>query len=267
MTPASVILAVTTDQRRSSAALVGEGAEFVGEVTAVPCTSDLAALADLIERKLKDAHDRSLTTLGLAFALPDGPPWLQFQRVVAARSNLPSTSEWVARAALRGEHLDGAAKHAGSAVLLDIDGLKLGLLLDGRPYAGANGKAGDISHLGIDRTGSVRCTCGRTGCLKALLDAAADAPLPPLPKAFSPGPPPLLGWVAIAMIAVVNTLNPALVILRGSAIEDSSGFDWLAASVRRGCLGPTRAGLVDIVRARDHSTLVGAAAGFAALHH
>ena len=265
MTSASVILAVTTDQRRSSVALVGQGAEVVGEVAAVPCTSDLAALADLIERKLKDAHDRGLTTLGLAFALPDGPSWLEFQKAVAARSNLPSTSEWVARAALRGEHLQGAAKHAGSAVLLDIDGLKLGLLLDGRPYAGANGKAGDISHLGIDRTGSVRCTCGRTGCLKALL--AADAPLPPRSKAFSPGPSRSLGWVAIATIAVVNTLNPALVILRGSAVADSSGFDWLAVTVRHGCLGPTRAGLVDIVRARDDSTLVGAAAGFAALCH
>ncbi len=266
MTSASVILAVATDRRRSSAALVREGVEVVGEVATMPCTSDLAALADLIERKLKDAHDRGLTPLGLAFALPDGPPWLEFQTVVAARANLPSTSEWVARATLRGEHLDGAAKHASSAVLLDTDGLKLGLLLDGRPYAGANGKAGDIAHLGIDRTGTVRCTCGRTGCLTALLKAGADAPPPPPSKAFSPGPSRPLGWVAIATIAVVNALNPALVILRGSVIEDSSGFDWLAASVRRGCLGPTRAGLVDIVRARDDSTLVGAAAGFAALH-
>ncbi len=220
----------------------------------------------MIERKLKDANDRGLTTLGLAFALPDGPPWLEFQNAVAARSNLPSTSEWVAKATLRGEYLDGAAKYASNAVLLDIDGLKLGLLLDGRPYAGANGKAGDIAHLGIDRTGIVRCPCGRTGCLMALLEAGADAPLPPLSKAFSLGPSRALGWVAIATIAVVNTLNPAVVILRGSAIEDTSGFARLAASVRHGCLAPTRAGLVDIVRARDDSTLLGAAAGFAALH-
>jgi len=137
-------------------------------------------------------------------------------------------------------------------------------LLDGRSYAGANGKAGDIAHLGIDRTGGVRCACGRTGCLTALLEAGAAAPPPPLPQAFPSAPSRPLGWMAIAAISVVNTLNPALLILKGSVVKEAATFAWLAAAVRRGCLGPTRAGLVDISQARDDSALVGAAAGFAA---
>jgi len=259
-----VIIAVSCDGRRSTAALVDGRFEVLDAIAGIDGASDLAAHRALVERKLRDARSRGLMTRGLAFSLPEGGRWLDLKATVAEWTNLPATSEGVATAVLRGERLRGAAGDVGGAVLLDTDGLKLGLLLDGRSYAGANGKAGDIAHLGIDRTGGVQCACGRTGCLTALLEAGADAPPPPLPPQFPPAPSRALGWMTIAAISVVNTLNPAVLILQGSMIKEAAAFAWFAAAVRRGCLGPTRAGLVDISRARDDSALVGAAAGFAA---
>jgi len=261
---ASVIVAVSFDGRRSMAALVDGSFEVLDTVAAIDGASDLATHAGMVERKLRDARGRGLTVRGLAFALPEGRRWLDLRAAIAGRTNLPANNERVATAALRGERLRGAAENAGSAVLLDTDGLKLGLLLDRRPYVGVNGKAGDIAHLGIDRTGGVRCACGRTGCLTALLEAGAAAPPPPLPPQFPPAPSRALGWMTIAAISVVNTLNPAVLILQGSVIKEAAIFAWFAAAVRRGCLGPTRAGLVDISQARDDSALVGVAAGFAA---
>ena len=267
MTAATVVLALMSDERRSAAALVGADHGVHDGVEAIRCASDPASLVGLVDRRLRAARERDLTVSGLAFAVSEGQRWLDLQTAIAGRVNLPTIHERVATAALRGERLRGAAKDVSSAVLLDADGLKLGLLLNGRLYSGATGRAGDIAHLGIDRTGGVRCACGRNGCLTALLECGADAPRPPLSGGFEPVPTRPLGWMAIAAVAVVNTLNPALLILRGAAVQDASMFAWLAAAIRRGCLGPTRAGLLDIARARDDSALVGAAAGFAAQHH
>lgn len=41
-----------------------------------------------------------------------------------------------------------------------------GLVLDGRPYTGAFGGAGEFGHM-IVRAGGAQCGCGRRGCLEA----------------------------------------------------------------------------------------------------
>ncbi|MCB8882803.1 ROK family protein [Acidisoma cellulosilytica] len=46
-------------------------------------------------------------------------------------------------------------------------GIGSGIVTDGRLYRGAQGAAGDIGHMQLDRTGGPLCRCGKQGCLEA----------------------------------------------------------------------------------------------------
>lgn len=72
-----------------------------------------------------------------------------------------------ANVGLLGEWLDGAAQ--GSRHVLGLwmgTGVGGGLILDGRPYTGARGAAGEIGHV-VVLAGGALCTCGRRGCAEA----------------------------------------------------------------------------------------------------
>ena len=61
----------------------------------------------------------------------------------------------------------GRDRDVRSLVYLTIStGIGGGLVLDGRPYRGAAGNAGELGHLTIDIDGDP-CACGRRGCLEA----------------------------------------------------------------------------------------------------
>jgi predicted NBD/HSP70 family sugar kinase len=71
------------------------------------------------------------------------------------------------------EAIAGEAREVRSAVVLDYGGrIGVGLIIDGRPYAGATGTAGAIGH--IPAFGSItRCQCGRIGCVDACMSLLA----------------------------------------------------------------------------------------------
>lgn len=72
-----------------------------------------------------------------------------------------------ANVGLLGEWLDGAAK--GSRNVLGLwmgTGVGGGLILDGRPYTGSRGAAGEIGHV-VVMAGGALCSCGRRGCAEA----------------------------------------------------------------------------------------------------
>ena len=69
--------------------------------------------------------------------------------------------------AVLGEWVAGAGK--GSRHVLGVwmgTGVGGGLVLDGRPYSGATGAAGEFGHM-IVRAGGAQCGCGRRGCIEA----------------------------------------------------------------------------------------------------
>jgi glucokinase len=51
-------------------------------------------------------------------------------------------------------------------------GIGAGLILDGKPYLGANGTAGEVGHMVIDINGP-ECGCGNRGCFEALASRRA----------------------------------------------------------------------------------------------
>lgn len=82
------------------------------------------------------------------------------------RTGLPVALGNDANVGLLGEWLDGAAKGARSVLGLWMGtGIGGGLILDGRPFAGSHGAAGEIGHV-IVSAGGALCSCGRRGCVE-----------------------------------------------------------------------------------------------------
>lgn len=77
--------------------------------------------------------------------------------------NVGALGEWVA----------GAGR--GSRFMLGVwmgTGVGGGLVLDGRPYTGAFGGAGEFGHMVVHQ-GGAQCGCGRRGCIEAYAGRAA----------------------------------------------------------------------------------------------
>lgn len=95
--------------------------------------------------------------------------WLDFDAVASIGRMLgaPITIENDATAAAVGERLHGAAKELKNFCLIYFgQGLGLGIMIDGRPFRGANGNAGEIGHVRVEKGGRL-CSCGQYGCLEA----------------------------------------------------------------------------------------------------
>lgn len=72
-----------------------------------------------------------------------------------------------ANVGLLGEWLDGAARGGRNVLGLWMGtGIGGGLILDGRPFTGSRGAAGEIGHVVVQANGAL-CTCGRRGCAEA----------------------------------------------------------------------------------------------------
>ncbi len=72
-------------------------------------------------------------------------------------ANLGLLGEWLAGAAVGADDVLGVWMGTG------IGG---GLILDGRPFYGSRGSAGEIGHV-VSHHGGALCTCGRRGCVEA----------------------------------------------------------------------------------------------------
>ena len=83
--------------------------------------------------------------------------------VVGNDANVGVLAEWVAGAA------QGARFVLGVWMGTGVGG---GLVLDGRPYTGALGGAGEFGHM-VVHMGGARCGCGRRGCIEAYAGRAA----------------------------------------------------------------------------------------------
>jgi len=73
-----------------------------------------------------------------------------------------------ARALAIAEHRYGVARGVRDFLYVVADtGVGAGLFLDGRPFRGTRGMAGEIGHLVVDPAGPW-CNCGKRGCLETL---------------------------------------------------------------------------------------------------
>lgn len=107
---------------------------------------------------------------GSVLTVPNLSNWHETFDLVQAltdRVDVPVALGNDANVGLLGEWLDGAAKGARNVLGLWMGtGIGGGLILDGRPYTGTRGAAGEIGHV-VVMAGGALCTCGRRGCAEA----------------------------------------------------------------------------------------------------
>ncbi len=107
---------------------------------------------------------------GRALTVPNLIGWTEDVDLIGPLSDelgVPVTLGNDANVGLLGEWTAGAARGGRNVLGLWMGtGIGGGLILDGRPYLGARGAAGEIGHV-IVVAGGALCTCGRRGCAEA----------------------------------------------------------------------------------------------------
>ena len=162
-----------------------------------------------------------------------------------------------ATAAAIGEYWLGASKGVSNSVLVTLGtGVGGGLILDGRPYRGADGTAGEVGHICVEPEGHP-CGCGSRGCVEqyssatAIVRIAGELITPNSPSALQDnrdfdskdvyaaamaGDPIAVGafqimgrYLGIALADLVDVLNPELIVIGGGA---AGAWDFFSHHVR-----------------------------------
>ncbi|MEZ0109523.1 putative NBD/HSP70 family sugar kinase [Catenulispora sp. EB89] len=255
-------------------ALVPESAHTIGiqvaheHVTGVTCRLDaevvhsfrhtfdpaapdaLQTLITLIRTEIDEARHRGLPLAGVGVAVPGivdpetgtlrmsvrlGWNGLPLAARLREALGVPVFVDNDISAVTAAERLYGPGADEADFLLAAIgQGIGLGMVLDGAPYRGALGAAGEFGHMPVQPDGPV-CVCGNRGCLEslvsteALLRRAHDAGILPaasdlddLGTAARNGDPAAVALLQTAatllgraLAGVVNLLGPRSVVVIG----------------------------------------------------
>ena len=131
-----------------------------------------------------------------------------------------------------GEWKAGAARGAENAVMVTLGtGIGGGIVMSGKLQRGANGFAGEIGHMVVQRDGD-ECVCGRRGCweryasgsaLKMLSGGssgeevfaaavAGDAKALEVVDAYAQ-------WIAVGLASLTNICDPEIIVLGGGVVD------------------------------------------------
>lgn len=87
----------------------------------------------------------------------------------------PVTIENDTRAMTYGEHLSGALGRYRNALFVNFNwGIGMGIIIDGKIYAGAEGYSGELGHQHV-YDNEIICHCGKKGCLETEVSVSAVA--------------------------------------------------------------------------------------------
>ena len=160
-----------------------------------------------------------------AFNVPVGPQ-LREQLAIAVHVENDATM------AAFGEWKAGAARGAENAVMVTLGtGIGGGIVMSGKLQRGANGFAGEIGHMVVQRDGD-ECVCGRRGCweryasgsaLKMLSGGssgeevftaavAGDAKALEVVDAYAQ-------WIAVGLASLTNICDPEIIVLGGGVVD------------------------------------------------
>lgn len=201
-----------------------------------------------------------------------------------------------ANVGILGEWLAGAAR--GHSDVLGVwmgTGIGGGLILDGRPYNGSLGGAGEVGHM-IVHAGGAMCTCGRRGCVEAyagrrsmaasaaaMLEAGRSTRLFDIQRKAGKTRPTSKVWakaldkqdplaeelfssaiesLGVGIGSVVNLLDVEQIVIGGGMAEKlgQNLVDRIAAAARPWMLHPNPDLVFDVAQLGDDSGVVGAAA-------
>lgn len=98
------------------------------------------------------------------------PGWenIPLKQLLEQEFGVPTVVDNDANVAALGEYRYGAGQSYNSLFYVTIStGVGGGWILNGQPWRGANGMAGEIGHIVVDPAGLV-CLCGKRGCVERL---------------------------------------------------------------------------------------------------
>ncbi len=107
---------------------------------------------------------------GLVLLSHHVPGWgeVPLQEWLEKRLGVPAAVDNDANAGALGEHRFGAGQGYDSLMYITVStGVGGGWILNGQPWRGADGMAGEIGHTVVDPDGPV-CLCGKRGCVERL---------------------------------------------------------------------------------------------------
>ena len=118
-------------------------------------------------------------------------------KMITDATGIPSRIGNDANCAVLGELYAGYGREYKNIVLVTLGtGVGGGIIIDGKPYLGTRGDAGEIGHLIINCDG-IQCRCGQTGCYEAY--ASVTALISQTKEAIEKHPESLLAKKAEAM--------------------------------------------------------------------
>jgi predicted NBD/HSP70 family sugar kinase len=225
----------------------------------------VATLSALIRSEIEELEHRRLPLSGVGVAVPGivEPEtgtlrmsvrlgWTGLPLAARLREDLgvPIFVDNDISAVTAAERLYGPGADEADFLLAAIgQGIGLGMVLDGAPYRGAAGAAGEFGHMPVTTDGPL-CVCGNRGCLESLVSTEAllrtahaagiiptDADLDALGALAGSGDPraadlletagTLLGR---ALAGVINLLGPRTVVIIG---EITALWDHITAPLHR----------------------------------
>jgi len=98
------------------------------------------------------------------------PGWenIELQRLLESEFGATASVDNDANVAALGEHRFGAGQGYNSLLYITVStGVGGGWILNGQPWRGAGGMAGEIGHTVVDPNGPM-CLCGKRGCVERL---------------------------------------------------------------------------------------------------
>src|SRR4030042_1704755 len=117
-------------------------------------------------------------TVGTLVSPPIMPGWDRYPIIQTIQQWFPSSNVVVdndVNMMALGEIYEGAGRAVDNLIFVKMGtGIGAGIICDGKIYRGTSGCAGDIGHIGVDKTGPL-CSCGNNGSLEAMAAGPAIA--------------------------------------------------------------------------------------------
>ncbi|QGU00372.1 ROK family sugar kinase or transcriptional regulator [Candidatus Syntrophocurvum alkaliphilum] len=144
------------------------------------------AINDLLKDKSLEAHkiEKIVVAAPGPLSYPDGViydtpnlKWGYFplKEELEKRLQKEVQVEHDATTAALGEYFFGQKKQYKHLLYMTVSsGIGGGIIIDGKPYRGINGGAGEFGHMVVEPKGRI-CGCGRHGCLEACASGTAIA--------------------------------------------------------------------------------------------
>jgi len=157
----------------------GQGPEeVIGRIIdSIKCLMESAASPGQITGVGIAAAGACEVSSGVISSSPNLPGWhdIPLRDIIQRQFGIATYLDNDATLAAFGEHCFGAGVGVDNLLYVTVGtGIGGGIIIDGKPYRGVSGTAGEMGHMTIDDNGP-RCSCGNIGCWETFASGTALA--------------------------------------------------------------------------------------------